>query len=493
MSFKIDCGDGRLKDVEIKNGLNRSLNSYARVTAINQKVFTIDNVFDGDFNNFTAGEKVLIHVSATNGTDASNLGRFLFAEIEYVNGNLLTLSENFDCDLNYFYVQLISVPQFRNLTLKNATLTPQNFDVFKFTGGLMVAQVQDTFKMENSNIDLTDCGIPTQKKLTYRPLTEFELSGETDGSKFAGTENLTPLILNSGDGAVFIQAGNFSADKNSRIGNPKTHGRAKCRGAADSNFKPSNVTNIGGSSIFIAAENFNAPVEILAKYRNADLPAGRGICRCQIATNTILPNDEKLYHFEILADESRVQSLGIENFGNGNLGSFVNPEFKLNNFAEVEVVVGNKLYLKNKTLNGIATFKTGNLVLLRKNDGEFFVSRIVECGDNFILIEKTFEAVEVLTIPEFENLTLDNFSTDKILAVAVADTFNVGTINGAKSEKFGNSQSWNRCNGVFILAKNINFNENSRLNSATTIITENMTNFSEDIFDADFDNFIYNS
>ena len=164
MSFKIDCGDGRLGNVEIKDGLNRNLNSYARVTAINQKVFTIDNVFDGDFNNFTAGEKVLIHVSATNGTDASNLGRFLFAEIEYVNGNLLTLSKTFDCDLNYFYVQLISVPQFRNLTLKNATLTPQNFDVFKFTGGLMVAQVQDTFKMENSNIDLTDCGIPTQKK-----------------------------------------------------------------------------------------------------------------------------------------------------------------------------------------------------------------------------------------------------------------------------------------------------------------------------------------
>ena len=493
MSFKIDCGDGRLKDVEIKNGLNRNLNSYARVVEINQKVFTIDNVFDGDFNNFTAGEKVLIHVSATNGTDASNLGRFLFAEIEYVNGNLLTLSENFDCDLNYFYVQLISVPQFRNLTLKNATLTPQNFDVFKFTGGLMVAQVQDTFKMENSNIDLTDCGIPTQKKLTYRPLTEFELSGETDGSKFAGTENLSPCILNSGDGLFFIQCGNFAADSASRIGNPKTHGRAGCRGAADSAFKPSNVTNIGGSSIFIAAENFNAPVEILAKYRNADLPAGRGICRSLIATNTILPNDEKLYHFEILADESRVQKLGIENFGNGTLGNFVNPEFKLNNFAEVEVVVGNKLYLKNKTLNGIAPFKTGSLVMLRKNDGEFFISRVVECGDNFILIEKTFEAVEVLTIPEFENLTLDNFSTDKILAVAVADIFNVGTINAAKSEKFGNCQSWNKCNGIFILAKNINFNENSRLNSATTIITENMTNFSEDIFDINFDNFIYNS
>ena len=231
----------------------------------------------------------------------------------------------------------------------------------------------------------------------------------------------------------------------------------------------------------------------MAKYRNSDLALGRGICRCQIASNTLPPYDEKLYHFEILEDISRVQFLGVENFGSGNLGSFVNPAFQLNNYAAVEIAVENKLYLKDKTLNGLATFKVGSLILLRKNDGEFRISRIIEIGDNFILIEKSFDAQEVITIPEFENLTLDNFSSDKIIAMAVSDTLTIKNNLTAQniSPRYGNNQSWNKCNGIFILAKNLNFEENTRFNASSMIITENVSNFSENVFFTEGDNFIY--
>lgn len=496
--YKLETGDGRLKDVTIENGVCKDLNAYARVTEINQNVVTIDNATESQFANFTAGEKVLIHVSCTNGTDAELLGKYQIATIELVSENRLTLSDKvFSVDLNYFYVQIISLPQFKNLKLSNATIAPQSFDVFKFTGGVVAFQVFDNFTMENSQIDLTDCGIPTQKKNTYRPLQSQEYEGETDSSRRAGEENFITadrFILNSGDGAAMIFAKNFIADENSRIGNPKTHGRAGCRGAADSPFKPSNVTNIGGSSILIAAENLQIQPENLAKYRSADKTKGKGLARCYIASNTILPDDEKLYAFDILADDSRVQKLGVENFGNGFFGNLLAPSFQLNNFAQVTSVVGNKIYFSDKTLSGYAAIKDGGLVLIRNGDGELKISRVLSCGDNFITVENLPpNPNEIFSVPEFENLSLENYNCNGILAVAVSDTLNLsGDINifNADNLNCGNSQSWNKCAGIFLLAKKINFAENCRLNAGAMVICNELENFSADILTA-APNFIY--
>lgn len=493
MAFKYDFGDGRLGDAVIENGVCKNFNSYARVTSINQNVIEIENISEGEFAKFTAGEKILLHISASNRDTGDFLGRYQIATIELVSENKLTLSENiFDCDLNFEYLQIISIPQFKNLTLKNATLTPPPYDVFKFRGGILVAQVFDTFEMVNSFIDLTDCGIPFQKKNTYRPLTTQEISGETDKSQFAGEENLTPLILNAGDGTVFIQARNFIADEVSRIGNPKTHGKANCRGAADSAFKPSNVTNVGGSSIFIACESITYNLTpILAKYRSADAPAGRGLSRCYIASNTILPDDEKLYHFDILEDLSLVQKLGVENFGVGTV-TLERPNFQLNNFAQVTNVIGNKLYFKNKTLSGYAPY---SLVLIRNSEGEFKISRVLNYGENFVTVKNLPEnPVEIISIAEFENLTLENYNCEKFLGVAVSDTLTIsGEINISNCLKLncGNAQSFNKVSGIFILAKKIIFAENCRLKCGSMIICNDVENFSEEIL-AGEPNFIYN-
>lgn len=502
--FDFNFGDGRLGDVEIKDGLTQDLNAYARVKSISGNVFEIENATESAFANFTAGETVLIHISATNGTDAEPLGKYELATIELVSENKLTLDKTFDADLNYFYVQLVTVPQFKNLSIKNATIAPPAFDVFKFIGGVIVFQVFDNFTMENSAIDLTAAGIPTQKKLTYRPLTLQEYEGETDGAKRAGEENnitAERLILNAGDGAAFIQAYNFTADTNSRIGNPKTHGRANCRGAADSPFKPSNITNIGGSTILIAAEKLKVDAVNFAKYRSADLAQGRGLCRCHIASNTLLPNDEKLYSFDILKDLSRVQKLGVQNFGKTQWeddedweGVEENPTYQLNNFAQVTAAIGNKLFYTEKTFNGFTLFYKDAPAIIRNNDGEFIFTKFIDVQNDFVKVENCPpNPAQIISVPEFKTLTLDNYTCEKVLAVAVSDTLTInGEINILNPLKLncGNSQSWNKFSGIFILAKKIIFGENARLHAGSMIITSEIEGFSDNIFTA-APNFVY--
>lgn len=512
MSFKYNFGDGRLGDCEIADGVFTKMNSYARVLAVDKNVITIDaeNQIEGEISTFKAGETILLHISATNGTDATPLGKYQLAQIDLIVENVLTLNEKvFDCDLNYEYLQIISVPQFKNLTLKNATLAPQPYDVFKFRGGVLVFQVFDTFKMENSAIDLTDAGIPFQKKMTYRPLTSQEISGETDGAIYAGQENYITagkLIMNAGDGVFFMQAKKFLCDTDSRIGNPKTHGRANCRGAADSKFKPSNVTNIGGSTILISSEkleirskenslttDYSLLTPILAKYRDSEKPAGRGLARCYIASDTILPKDEKLYAFDILEDDSRVQKLGVEDFGNGELGTVENPNYELNNYAAVKYLDGNRVYYENKTLSGIAPLKLGALVILQNIEtGEFAVSRVLEYDEKFVTLKKVIDGskLQLITVAEFEKLTVGNFAQVRkfdgkiggVLALAVSDSLEIdGEINAKVQEtlEIGNSQSFNRLQvgSMFILSKKIIFGDMARLVGDTLIIGGEMEGF----------------
>jgi hypothetical protein len=497
--YNADFGFDNEKDCTIKDGAVTDLNAYARVKSISGNVIEIENATESEFANFTAGQEIILHVSATNGTDAEFLGAYDFYTIELVSDNRLTLDKNiFAVDLNFFYAQIITVPQFKNLKLINATIAPPPFDVFKFTGGIVVFKVFNDFVMQNSCINLVDCGIPVQKKLTFRPLQMQEYDGETDGAIRAGDENFitaSRFILNAGDGAAMILAKNFVADDESRIGNPKTHGRINCRGAVDSPFKPSNVTNIGGSSILIAADFLQIKPTLLAKYRDADKPQGRGLCRCHIASNSILANDEKLYSFDILADYNRVEDLGVENFGAGKLGDFVNPQFQLNNSADVESVIGRNFTLKNQTLNGLQSLTPDCLVLIRNADGDFEISRVYNENTVFGIYVANFpdKPKKIFTIPEFENLTLENYTADKFLGVVVADTLTLNgdiSVTNALDLNCGNSQSWNKCAGIFFLAKKIIFGENCRLRAGTMIIAETLENFSENVFEST-PNFIY--
>ena len=494
--YNADFGDGRLSDLEITDGAVSNLNGYIRVTKISGNVIEVDagTLIESEYAPFKAGEKVLIHVTATNGLTTDDLGRYLIADIILVNGNLLTLDRAvFDCDLNYYYVQAISIPQFDCLKLRNATLTPPPFNPFKFVGGILVFSCYNDFVMENSAIDLTECGIPANRK-TLRPLTEQEYH-ELDAATRAGEENAITaerFLINCGDGGCMIFARNFMADEFSRIGNPKTLGRALCRGAADSEFKPSDVTNVGGSTILIGArevlgtrDNALTPnpyslTPILAKYRSSNLPQGRGLARCYIASNSTLPNDEKLYSYDILFDEMRVRNLGVENFGNGELGNAINPKLP-NNTAQVDARAGCQFFYNSKTLKGLAAIKQGSLVLLQSNAGDICLAKVLTDNGQSLITDKEFDAAQIISIAQFNNLTInEKMAVGNIYSVAVANTLDLSgaVIDAGAGSNFGNAQSWNKLNspGTFILAKKIIMNEYTKITGNALIIADDIEN-----------------
>lgn len=516
-------GDGEMGDISIADGIYDKINSYVRVRKITGNVIEIDidSMAEGNYVTFRAGTEIMLHVSCTNRTTADHLGKYIFTKITLVSDDTLTLDKNvgefFDgVNLDYESVQAIAVINADCIHLeKGGILSPPVFNPYTFVGGILVIKCWATFYFNGGHILLEDCGIPYNRKNSLRPLTtqETAANGESDFAKLAGQENFITadrFLLNAGDGACMIITKNLICNDESRIGNPNTHGAAYCRGHQTSvGVKPSNVTNIGGSTILLAADKIvNFTPKIIAKYRSADKPEGRGLARCYIASNAVLPADEGLYSYDILSDPARVRNLGVEDFGNGSFGDFTNPNFQFNNYAKVTAISQNgyRFSFTDKTLNGLAPLRLNALILALAtqktgkytNDaGACVVGRVVRLQGNSIVLDSPLNVdaekynVQLITLPEFSNLTISNnftatpkFDGEKggVCAFAVSDTLNIegGKINvegkggavpyGRAGLNFiGNAQINNKLpigegNGsVFILAKNIVMNENSRI------------------------------
>lgn len=478
MSYETNYGTGKLGDYTISDGLMR-INSYARVTAIEGNVLEIDleNASISEFEAFPrAGDELMIHCSATNNTDSTLLGTFFIAKIELVDLQTLTLDVNVEkyftqADLEYgYYLQAVSVPHFDCLTLKDgAILSPLPFNPFKYHGGVLAFKCFDTLTFDGGNINLVDCGIPPARAGLLRPTVyqESAFRGELDSGELAGEENIGGLILNAGDGACFISARKIIGDENSRIGNPKTYGKANCRAAADTAFKPSNVTNIGGSSLFIAADSFvNFNPKMLAKYRSDNLPAGKGLARAYIATKSDLPPDGKLYARDLIADKLFLQARGVINFGDGSFGDFTNPKSRLNNFAAVKNVDGYRAEIDPPNLTGLAPLKAGALCLCQKRDNFFTVARVLDDSDDFYLDEKLpIDAALIWSVPQFRNFTFNGKFSHFNFYVACSDTCD---LRGAKLDA-----------DVFILAKNLIVDETTRLYRPAIIIADQITGWND--------------
>lgn len=432
-----EYGTGVNGDVKIADGAYDKLNSYARVVGIDANTITLDteNALLGDYEKFRAGEEILVHCSATNGTTAENLGKYLVARITLVSGNVLTLDKTmFTVDLNYDYVQAVTVANFDCVTLsKDAVLTPPPYSPFKYHGGIVAVKCWDTFTFDGGSINLVDCGIPANRKNALRPLTTQETPavGEGDLALYSGHENYQTadrLIMNAGDGVAFVVAKKLVCNEDSRIGNPNTHGAQFCRGASNSvGVRPSNITNIGGSTIFIAAETIDKfTPKILAKYRDINLFDGRGLCRCYIASNTKLRADEGLYAYDCISNPARLQQeIGVRDFGDGSFGDMENPTAPLNNYAHVVAIQQNgyRLKIAGETVQGLAPIKTGALALIQvvqktanniTDAGKIAVAKILQRENDAITL--SFPApqvnldknlVQIISIPQFENLTIN--------------------------------------------------------------------------------------
>lgn len=456
MAFDINgarsYGTGSLGDVT--NPTN--INSYAKVTAHASKTITISG---DDLSAFTAGTEILIHVSGIKTSSVKkSLGLYQFAKIMSVEGNVLTLSVTpLDVNTSNYYVQAITVPHYKKLTLSN-TISPPAFDTEKGCGGILVFKCSSRLTM-SGKIDLTDKGLPEDSQ---RPLLNQEQDGTgLDTLTYAGYENYDcskHFTLQKGDGACLIIAKRIDFSDSARIGNPNLHGVQRCRGASDSYDLPTGVTNIGGSSILIVAPTINDfDAKIIAKYRSKTLEAGKGLCRAYIATESGLPCDEGLYSYDIINTPDRLsKETCINSFGNGADGVAKSPTKQQNSYARVLKISddGKTFTLTNIDSGGVAKFKRGSLIMIQANykakhahDGRFIVSECVG-----ILNDINGNLTSITLKNSINDLGLGNFTTTnynfQAIAIPQYTSFTLSGSNGA-TIKYENGRG-----GIFAIAVN---------------------------------------
>ena len=512
-------------------------NSYAQITQIEENSITISttNYSAGNYQTFNQGDEVMIHVSALkSGSNSTKLGTYFIATISAANTNSesnskeLTLTKSpteiLGTDiLSNYYIQAITIPSFKDFSIDDGvTIQPIAFDASKFIGGILAFKCNGDLTFNGGNIKLSDLGIPTTQKV-MRPIQTQEQSGTglQDVNKWAGHENWMTrdrLLLNCGDGVAFIVSKTITGDENSRIGNPESYGVHYCRGASDSvGGKPSNTTNIGGSTIFVACDTFTKfNAKMISKYRQANSASGQGLARCYIASKeSTLKLDEGLYAFDIVLDPSKVVSkLNIRNFGSGSLGDVTNLTSQMNNYAKITAVSsdGFRLTYTGKTSIGLAPISTGAMIMVLSSQsltdatedtaekvGKFRIASILSDNGTTITIDKSVSDIlnpathscQIVSIPQFQNYTLsvENIATPKfnnsiggIFAIAVKNHCNISNgkirtwqkgggskYGSAGLNCIGNSQNSERIpigqgyGSVFILANKITMNSNTRI------------------------------
>ncbi len=485
-------GNGSLGDVQFSDGATEGLNSYANVTAVSSNSITIDkeNWRLGDFERFSAGNSILIHIST--GNNADRLGEYRVAKISLVENDVLFLDKNISdflsaADFENYHVQAITFANFDCLKLSDgAIILPPTYDPVHFFGGILAIKCKNYLIFDGGHIQLSDCGITNFNKV-LRPLTsqETEANGVLDSAPLAGDENFATkekFLLNVGDGAAFICAKNISCLESSRIGNLKSHGKPKCRGAADSPFKPDDITNLGGSSILIAAENFhNFEPDLISKYRTkTDSLAddGQGLARAYIAQLQPL-KDDKLFAGDFLSVESRISNdFNLFSFGNGENGSVTNPTFQLNNSAVILSSENSTHFIDSASRRGLANFSQDSLILLLNSD-KFLFDKVDSAEEDFIQGFKNFAAEKIVAVPQLVDLTISQSYSADIFAVSVKENCDLSSasINADK---------------IFIIADNLFVNSQTKFNAPTFICANSITGLSDSNFSAD-KNFVFNN
>lgn len=527
MAFDVNGngGYGSGTDGNLTATAGQVVNAYAKVTAITTTTITTSNVSDNAGSSFTAGKEILIHVSGYTGTadTCAARGAWAVAKINSVNGSTLTLDRDVSsilCGLNIsqLYVQAVSLPNYKTVTLNSGkSITCPQFTAATGYGGIVALKCSTELKFNGGHINVGDKGL-NDYTLFNKGLVDKE-PYDSIPRESAGWENhraQNHLTINYPDGAVFIIAKKFTCHDNSRIGRVADN----LEGIARQTFKTIGTNyyhdHIGGSSILIAAESvadFNPA--IISKYTiRTSATNARGLGRCYIATETVLPCDEGLYAYDRIATPERLsESFNIKNFGDGSFGDKTNYKVQLNSYVAVTALDSTRkiVTFNNKNEDGLAKFKTGALVMvhLTQKDnvqyaGRFILAKVLGATVNTITLDTAIPKtmlhnkyyMQLVAIPQFTTFTLsaENAATPKfengrggICAVAVNGTCNLsgGKLNvegkggapayGEKGLNYiSNAQMADKLplgegNGsVFILANNLTMNASTRLGALWT-------------------------
>ena len=140
-------GDGRLKDVEVSEGLADNFGSYCRIYRVdeldNRKIYLdFENAIIGRFEGFAAGAEIMLHVSSS-AMQTEYLGKYLFAKILLLQNGIATLDRDFTElmpveELSLYNVQAVLVLQFDCLKLNaGGVISPAIYNPYKHCGGIL--------------------------------------------------------------------------------------------------------------------------------------------------------------------------------------------------------------------------------------------------------------------------------------------------------------------------------------------------------------------
>ena len=177
-------------------------NSYAAVTAISGRVYTIARrpADKTELTDFTVGRLVLIHQMRKASANDWEDGRFFMSRITAVSGSTVTIKHNFSFNLSNYYVQMVVVPEFNNLTLtkeyKNARAWSSG------AGGIFAIAVKGTCNLSGGTINMEGKGSRLNVLNTIQ--SNYQMKGA--------------LPIGQGHGSVFILANNLVLNSSTRLG-----------------------------------------------------------------------------------------------------------------------------------------------------------------------------------------------------------------------------------------------------------------------------------
>ena len=168
---------------------------------------TIGAASVGSYGDFTVGQQLLFHVTGCLNTNTSDLGKYGVATISAVNGAQLTLNAPVPyVNLSNYVCQVVSIPQFTNLTLSTSLYALSYNDTNKY-GGIIILKCSGTLDLSSGGRLLAQSkGLPGSRKPAGVTQSNADLSSK--------------LIMggNGGSGIVIVVANVTKLSITSRLG-----------------------------------------------------------------------------------------------------------------------------------------------------------------------------------------------------------------------------------------------------------------------------------
>ncbi len=186
---------GALGDITNPTG---QINSYGSVSAISTDGYrlTLGYTSIGAFEAFSAGDKVLFHVSGCLSTATADKDKFLVATIVSRSGADIVLDKSVatvftPANLSSYCCQVVTIPQFNSLTLgAGKSISAMGWDSTNKIGGILIVSTKGTADITGASLLAEGKGLPAGSSLKPAGIT------------YSNADLKTRLPLNTGNGIV---------------------------------------------------------------------------------------------------------------------------------------------------------------------------------------------------------------------------------------------------------------------------------------------------